>query len=112
MTFFGIGTMEILVILILAFILLGPNKMVEFARLIGKAVKEVRRISEEIPRFSIDQNELISTEAQSSSTDEEKRSDSSDIPSDNEGPVNFKQVSSDQGCQVSSSQNSLGDDSR
>jgi len=112
MTIFGIGTMEILVILVLAFILLGPNKMVEFARLMGKAVKEVRRISEEIPRFSFDQNELISSEAQSPSTDKEKGSESSDIASDSEGPVNFKQVSSDQGHQRYSDKNSLGDDNQ
>ena len=43
MNFFGIGTLELLVILLVAFIALGPGKTVEVARTIGKMVREARR---------------------------------------------------------------------
>lgn len=43
MNFFGIGTLELLVILAVAFIALGPGKTVELARTIGKMAREARR---------------------------------------------------------------------
>ena len=43
MNFFGIGTLELLVILAVAFIALGPGKTVEVARTIGKMAREARR---------------------------------------------------------------------
>ena len=43
MNVFGIGTLELLVILLVAFIALGPGKTVEVARTIGKMAREARR---------------------------------------------------------------------
>ena len=43
MNFFGIGTLELLVILLVAFIALGPGKTVEVARTIGRMVRETRQ---------------------------------------------------------------------
>ena len=43
MNFFGIGTLEVLVILTVALIALGPGKTVEVARTIGKMAREARR---------------------------------------------------------------------
>ena len=43
MNLFGIGTLELLVILAVAFIALGPGKTVEVARTIGKMAREARR---------------------------------------------------------------------
>lgn len=43
MNFFGIGTPELLVILAVAFIALGPGKTIEVARAIGKMAREARR---------------------------------------------------------------------
>ncbi len=48
MNFFGIGTLEILVILTVALIALGPGKTVEVARTIGKMAREARRTFTEI----------------------------------------------------------------
>ncbi len=41
----NLGGMEVLVILVVALIVLGPTKLPEAARQVGKAVNEVRRIS-------------------------------------------------------------------
>ena len=43
MNFFGIGTLEILIILIVALIFLGPARTVHMAKNAGKMMGEVRR---------------------------------------------------------------------
>lgn len=54
MNIIGMGPLEVLVILLLAFILLGPQKMVDGARLLGRAYREVRRMSAELPAMVIE----------------------------------------------------------
>lgn len=43
MNVFGIGGLELLVILLVAFVALGPGKTVEVARTIGRMTREARR---------------------------------------------------------------------
>ena len=43
MNFFGVGTLELLVILLVAFVALGPSKTVDVARTIGRMTREARR---------------------------------------------------------------------
>ena len=57
MNILGMGTLEILIVLLLAFILLGTGRMVDAARLLGKASREIRRMSEELPRLTQDEAE-------------------------------------------------------
>lgn len=57
MNFLGMGTMEVLIVLLVAFIFLGPERMVDAARLMGKAVREVRRLSAELPRLDLDEDD-------------------------------------------------------
>ena len=45
---FNIGPGELMVILLLALILLGPEKLPEVARSVGKGMKELRRASEDL----------------------------------------------------------------
>jgi len=45
MGFFGIGTWEILLILVLALIVWGPGKLPEIARTMGKTVRALRKAS-------------------------------------------------------------------
>lgn len=45
---FGIGMPELMVILVVALVVLGPKRLPEVARTIGKAVSEFRRQSSEI----------------------------------------------------------------
>ena len=47
---FGIGTWELVVILVLALIVLGPNKLPEVAKTIGKGLASLRRSAEEVKR--------------------------------------------------------------
>lgn len=45
---FGIGTQELIVILVVALIFLGPKRIPEIAKSLGKALREFRRASTEI----------------------------------------------------------------
>ena len=53
----GMGSLEILIVLLVAFIFLGPQRMVEAARFLGKAVREVRRMSAELGDLGLDEDE-------------------------------------------------------
>ena len=51
MDLFGIGFLELVFVLLIALIALGPNRMIEVARTIGKYTRQLRRISAELPRL-------------------------------------------------------------
>lgn len=48
MDFFGIGPWELLLILIVALIIVGPGKLPGIARTVGKTVRAVRKASAEL----------------------------------------------------------------
>ncbi|MDP3064487.1 MAG: twin-arginine translocase TatA/TatE family subunit [Chloroflexota bacterium] len=50
MDLFGIGPMELIVVLVLAFLFLGPNKLGDVAKGLGKAMREIRRNVSEVTR--------------------------------------------------------------
>ena len=58
MSFLGMGFMEILIILIIAFIFLGPERMIDAAKMLGKAVREARNVASEIPRVVVDDDDI------------------------------------------------------
>ena len=51
---FGIGTTELLVALVLALLVLGPEKLVRFARTAGKMMRRMRDMSGELTRSITD----------------------------------------------------------
>ena len=52
------GFLEILIILIIAFIFLGPERMIDAARMLGKLVREARNIASEVPRVVVDDDDI------------------------------------------------------
>jgi Sec-independent protein translocase protein TatA len=51
MSFLGMGSLEVLAILLVAFIFLGPERMVEAARFLGKIARDARRLTDELPNL-------------------------------------------------------------
>jgi Sec-independent protein translocase protein TatA len=49
MDFLGIGPVELLTVALVAFLFLGPARMMEVARSLGKIVQEVKRTTGDIP---------------------------------------------------------------
>lgn len=67
---FGIGPMELVVIVVVALLIFGPQKLPEFARTIGKGLAEFRRASNDLRQtLAIDelQNDLRKTMNQATS---------------------------------------------
>ena len=57
MSFFGVGPIELIIVLLVAFIFLGPERMIDAARLLGRLTREVRRMTAEV-REMVDIDEL------------------------------------------------------
>ena len=49
MNFLGMGPMEVIIVLLVAFIFLGPERMIDAARMLGKGMSELRRFAAELP---------------------------------------------------------------
>ncbi len=58
MNILGMGPLEIVVILLLAFIFLGPERMTDAARLLARAIREGRNLASSIPRVVLEDDEI------------------------------------------------------
>ena len=95
MDFLGMGPLEVLIILLIAFIFLGPERMVDAARLLGKAVKDVRRMATDLSQAVVVEDEPGPDDpakpgggSQTSSDSPSPKADKSSA--DGEGPVAFQ----------------------
>lgn len=61
---FGIGTGELLVILVLALLVLGPERMPRLARDIGRTVGDLRRTSDDLRKEFLNADAIIDKAAQ------------------------------------------------
>ena len=102
MSFLGMGTLEILVILLVAFILLGPERMIDAGRLMGRATREVRRLTEGLNELTLDDPATgpkgTSVTPRDGALSEVDDAGKPNAKADDEGPVPFaSSESSDQG---------------
>ena len=58
MNILGMGPLEILLIALIAFIFLGPERMSDAARLLGKTIREGRNIASAIPRVVLEDDDI------------------------------------------------------
>lgn len=58
MSFLGMGPLEIVIILLIAFIVLGPERMVDAARYLGRLVVEGRKLASEMPRVVVEDDDI------------------------------------------------------
>jgi Tat protein translocase TatB subunit len=63
---FGIGTPELLVILVVALVVLGPERLPEIARAVGKAMAELRRATSGLTDELHNARVMLEEEAQAS----------------------------------------------
>ncbi|MFI5322919.1 MAG: twin-arginine translocase TatA/TatE family subunit [Thermodesulfobacteriota bacterium] len=81
---FGIGTSEILIILLIALLVLGPNEIPKIARMLGKGMREIERVKNELRdsiEFNLDEEETSKTapaEENASAKKETKPEDKTD----------------------------------
>lgn len=89
MSFFGMGTFEILIILLVAFIFLGPERMIDAARTLGKWTGELRRMGSTV---QAEMDDLTNVGAPLSSrhtqTRDNVRAETSEPPLDQDHPIN------------------------
>jgi Tat protein translocase TatB subunit len=81
MGFLGIGTWEILLILILALIILGPGKLTEIARTLGKTVRAIRKASADLTTAVTRELEATKNEPPPSQPKEESSLEAKEAPS-------------------------------
>jgi len=76
---FGIGTSEILIILLLALLVLGPKEIPKIARTLGRGLREIERAKDEL-------KESIEFEIEDKETDEKSPSKRKDSEEDEPPP--------------------------
>ena len=57
MDIFGVGPMELILILFIGFIFLGPGRMAEAGRYLGKAMKELRKTTTDMSKLVFEESE-------------------------------------------------------
>lgn len=58
MSFLGMGPLEIVIILLIAFIVLGPERMIDAARFLGRMVGEGRKLASDMPRVVVEDDDI------------------------------------------------------
>lgn len=76
---FGIGLPEMIIILVVALLVVGPSKLPELARTLGKAFTEFRRMADDVKETFeeevLKEEEAKTTEATAENKGEEKKQD-------------------------------------
>ncbi|MCI0481444.1 MAG: twin-arginine translocase TatA/TatE family subunit [Candidatus Dadabacteria bacterium] len=75
---FGIGTSEILIILLIALLVLGPNEIPKLAKTLGRGMRELERAKNELKdsiQFEIDEKEASAAKAPEKTENEESAED-------------------------------------
>jgi TatA/E family protein of Tat protein translocase len=77
---FGIGMTELLVILAIGLLVIGPKKLPELARSLGKGLAEFRRASTEMRREFLEVAEEVRIDPPTQQTPEQSESESKSEP--------------------------------
>jgi len=80
MNFFGIGAGEIILILILALIIWGPNRLPEIARTMGRAVHALRKATYDLTSQVTKELDIQETESKEKSHSSQPSQDSDTKP--------------------------------
>ena len=78
------GLSEILLILIIAFLILGPDKLPQFLRSIGKAFGEISSIKKELEKTVVDATDSVNEAASNHDPGEKKKQHKKEKKSNNQ----------------------------
>ena len=89
---FGIGMTELMVILVIGLIVIGPKKLPELARSLGKGLAEFRRASTEVRRefLSVTDEARIDPPPRKDAQDESEPNDEREKTGEPKPPDEFK----------------------
>ena len=91
MSFLGMGTFEILIILLVAFIFLGPERMIDAARTLGKWTGELKRMGSTVQAEMDDLTNIGDPLAsRRPPTQNSTQADASETPLDQDHPTPFR----------------------
>ena len=79
---FGVGTSELLVIFLVALLVIGPSKLPDIARALGKALAEFRRVSSDVQRQLDLEVQLAEMEKNKQRKNEEEKKTEDTSPED------------------------------
>ena len=83
---FGIGTSEILIVLVIALLLLGPKEIPKIARTIGRGMRELERAKDELKQtIEFEAEKADKEEASAKDSENNKSSDEDSTPPDDLG---------------------------
>ena len=99
MSFLGVSYLEIFTVLLVALVFLGPDKMIEAGKKLGKTLKDVRKIASELPSLEdIQQPDTLTKEfndhepKSENSENSHPNNDSTNNLPEPDGPVAFRRT--------------------
>jgi Tat protein translocase TatB subunit len=86
-TMFGIGLPELIVIMVVALLVVGPSKLPELARSLGKTFQEFRRIADDVKETLEEETTDVKTSSEQRAENKEKPEKESDKIETVEGQI-------------------------
>jgi len=90
MNFGGMGTLEVLFVLLIAFIFLGPQRMSDAAKTLGKFVRQLRQMTADLPDLVLDEDDKSTRPPASSRRN--RRATPQKNPTEDKGPEEKQEV--------------------
>ncbi len=87
MNFMGMGMPEMGVVMLIAFLVLGPSRSIDMARTVGKVVRDLKRTFNEVAAAaSLDQKEQLLSRQESSPPEKPEKPEKPDEPDEPDEP--------------------------
>ena len=85
MSFIGMGPLEVFLVLLVAFLVMGPQRMIEIAKLFGKALSELRRLNSGLAEVLEDSAEVDTVSSESDKDNKEQAEERAFVNRKNKG---------------------------
>lgn len=89
-TMFGIGFPELIVIMIVALLVVGPSKLPDLARTLGKTLQEFRRMADDVKGTLEEEIKDVDTTKEQEDQTEIKKTKKADTENSSQNKTDFK----------------------